>query len=85
MVEELVPENRPAGFRTFKVEHHRNVDVRHGYFVKNRQYQATLIGAPMNRVVNLVAQPKDRERLLAIARLLVASPCRVTISDSPSN
>lgn len=85
MVDVLVPTERPSGFRTFHVERLNKVRLSHGHNVRKNEYQATLLGAPMDGVVNLVGSPKDRTRLLAIARALADSPCRETMQRSPSN
>ena len=79
MVEEVVPAERPPGFRTFKTERIGNVLLRYGLNVRDKQMQATLIGAPMCSRVNLISHPKHAEELLVLARALAVSPCEVTV------
>ena len=79
MVVEAVPAKRPAGFRSFKVERIGNVVLRYGLNVREKQMQATLIGAPMNPHVSLVAQVRHAEELLTLARMLARAKCSVRI------
>jgi hypothetical protein len=79
MVAEAVPAERPAGFRSFKIERIGDVQFRWGFHVREKQMKVTLIGAPMDRRVNLVAQPRDSTELIAFARALATAPCTVTI------
>jgi len=85
MVEELVPAERPAGFRSFKTFRINGVAIRYGYNVKMKQFQATLIGAPIQRKLNLVSRPQDRERLLSVAKIFTTAPCRFSFEGAPPN
>lgn len=76
LVEETVPARRPAGFRTFVEQRIGSVVLRHGLNAREKQYQATLIGAPFSDVVNLAAPPRQEKELLAVARRLATADCR---------
>ena len=79
MVPEAVPAERPDGFRSFKVERIGDVLLRYGLNFREVIMMATLTGAPMNARVNLAADPKHTEELLALARALATAPCQATI------
>jgi hypothetical protein len=85
MVEVLVPAERPAGFRTFKVERVGKAVLRHGYYVYQKQYFATLLGAPIESTISLNTKPENSQKLLAVARVLATAPCKVTRIQPPSN
>src|SRR2546428_14187353 len=55
MVAEAVPLERPPGFRSYSVEHLGSVELRYGFKVASKQFQATLIGAPIYRKLNLIS------------------------------
>ena len=75
MVQELIPAVRPPGFRSLEKERINSVTLRYGYNSDRNQFQATLIGAPIQRTLNLFSRPKDAKSLLAIARILATAPC----------
>jgi len=63
---EIVPSKRPPGFRSYTIQHLGSVDLRYGFNVRRNQFEATLIGAPIYRKLNLVSRPADREILLQV-------------------
>jgi hypothetical protein len=75
MMEQAVPDRRPPGFRWYKVERVGNATLRYGYNVREKQLQATIVGAPMASLVNVVSRPGDTTRFLLIARTLATSRC----------
>jgi hypothetical protein len=79
MVKQAVPAERPAGFRTLKVERIGKVVFGYGLNVREKQMKATLVGARMDLRVNLVAHPQNTDELMAVARALATAPCRGTI------
>jgi hypothetical protein len=81
VVEELVPIERPAGYRWFKVESERNVSFRYRYHVLQKQLRATIVGAPINRRLNLVAGPKDKASFLAVTRALITARCKGSFTE----
>ena len=78
LVNELVPVDRPAGFRSYNVEKLGSATLRYGVNVKQKQIQATLTGAPLDMHVNLAAPIKQQKELLSIARVLSSAPCKAT-------
>lgn len=76
MTEELVPAERPAGFRWLKVEKVSKAVVRYGFKVKEKQLQATLIGAPLRSRMNVIARPETQEEFVAVIRALAVAPCK---------
>lgn len=75
MAGELVPAQRPTGFRTFHVVRVQGAVLRYGFNARDNQIQATLLGAPFYPLVNLVSQPKDAVRFLEVAKILATAPC----------
>src|SRR6266446_5085565 len=75
MLEPLIPAERPAGLRWMKVERIGRATVRYGYVVRTKMLVATIEGAPIGLMTNLVARPKEQQRFLAIVRTLVTAPC----------
>lgn len=78
MTEVLVPAERPAGFRWFKVEKVSKAIIRYGFKVKEKLLQATIIGAPLNSCVNVVGRPETQEEFVALIRTLAVAPCNGT-------
>jgi hypothetical protein len=74
-VRQEVPAERPPGFRTYKIERIGRVLFRYGLNVRENLMKATLIGAPMDLQVNLVAHPRSKEEFMAVARTLATAPC----------
>jgi hypothetical protein len=79
MTGELVPAQRPPGFRTFKVARVGRALLRYGCNVPKNQIQATLLGARLDPVVNLIGAPKNAPRFVEIAKILATAPCEVHI------
>ena len=82
MVADLVPEQRPAGFRSFELERTAGDAMRYGFNVHERQFQLTLRGAALDYRINLVGMPQDEDEILRIARILMAVPCEWKRSDA---
>jgi hypothetical protein len=81
MVEELAPRRRPAGYRWYTSETVGVATVTYGLASEPNLVHATIIGAPMSKVVNLAGKPEDQALLLSVARILAASQCTWTRID----
>jgi|GEM_PF-2895966 len=77
MTERLVPAERPAGFRWFKVEQVSKATIRYGFKVKDKLLQATIMGATFNSCVNVIGRPETQEEFVALIRALAVAPCKV--------
>jgi hypothetical protein len=88
-VAEAVPAERPAGFRTFHVETIGDVLIRHGYFVRKKEYRATVVGGPISRQfvgsLQLSGSEGDSALVRSLARKLAVAPCKVTFESAPPN
>ncbi len=78
MIEQRVPEQRRTGLTHLQVEQIGGATLRHAFDEKKQALVATIIGAPIGSVTNLIALPLDPKRFLAIARTLARAPCTRT-------
>jgi hypothetical protein len=86
MQEELAPRRRPPGYRWYQSERIGlatltyglaiNADtLTNGQHVRRQSLRATIFGAPISSIVNLVADPNDETEFLAVARTLAVARC----------
>jgi hypothetical protein len=77
MVVQSIPPTRRAGLRWMKTETLGSATLRYGLDVRQKQLEATILGAQINSVVNLAGSPSDQNRFLEVARALATSQCRL--------
>ena len=78
MIAEEVPAERRPGLRWMKIEHLGNATLRYGFDVRQKLLVATIIGAPMYRLINVVARPADQKQFVDLIRDLAVAPCTAT-------
>lgn len=78
MQAELAPRSRPTGYRWYRSESIGTATLTYGLQPKKNLVQATILGAPVSSVVNLVARPDEQALLLSVARILATSQCTST-------
>jgi hypothetical protein len=76
MVAVQVPKGRPPGFRWVKEEKIGSVVLRYGLNVRTKKLEATMSGAKLSDLLNLVAQPASETRFLELARAIAVAPCQ---------
>jgi hypothetical protein len=72
-----LPEWRP-GLRWMKIEHLGKATLRYGFDVHQKLLVATIIGAPMYRLINVAARPADQKQFVDLIRGLAVAPCTAT-------
>ena len=75
MVAEAIPAERRPGLRWMKIERLGNATIRYGFDVRKKRLEATIVGAPMNRLINVVARPADPKQFVDLIRGLAVAPC----------
>ncbi len=75
MVAEAVPAERRPGPRWMKVERLGKATIRYGFDVRQKMLEATIVEAPMNRLINVFARPTDQRQFVELIRGLAVAPC----------
>ena len=87
-VEDAVPAERPAGFRSFHRYKIGKVVIRHGYYVRRKEYRATIVGAPLARQMlgglQLVGSAKDAAVVQSLARDFAIAQCTIKFVSPPN-
>src|SRR5262245_45998021 len=80
-VRSVAPSARPPGFRWYKEESLSTATIRYGLKVREKQLQATIIGAPLSYRLNVFGAPGTEEEFLALLRTLAMARCATTRID----